>query len=391
MNIKKRTHKQNYVQLNKSDIPLLFKIKGDKVYLENSWARPIKVDFPLILNENIAKISAMILDGTLNKKLNGCSFSQKKDKAKVTEFSNIVKGTFGINGNFSIDNKSGTHIIGYTRKAFAYFLHQCLDIHKSDEEARIPYWIWISPKSVIIEYLRYAFAMEGSVSHYLKATEIKFHSVELSYLKDLKKLLKDKFNIDSKIFKYFIKGYGWKYYLHFSDKNNIKCFSNIGFALESHQKRLRGLISYFKNKAWEITLVSILNMPKKIFILPDVNMVFPYLCRRAIHDRLSKLLQKGYLQKEKYGFSLTKEGRRTALSLKDKVKITKLRTNPKENEEKVIQFLNIKKESYRNEIARELKINPITVRDTIRRLVKKDKVKAIGTDKFQRRFYKLNK
>lgn len=380
-----------YIQIKKENIPDTFEIKNKSIGLKNSHSSTFKISLPLNLDEDIAKISAMILDGSISKTLSAFSFCQKKDTTKVEEFSKIIKMKFGIKGNFSIENKSGAHCINYSKKALTTFLHKCLDIHKSDEEARIPYWIWISPRSVIIEYLRYAFAMEGSVSHYLKSTEIKFHSVELSYLNDLKKILKDKFNINSKIHKYFIKNYGFKYNLFFSDKNNIEKFYPIGFALESHQQRLKGLISYFKDKAREITLVGILNIPKKIFTLPEANTIFPYISRRAIHDRLSKLLQKGYLQKEKCGFSLTNEGHRIALSLKGKVKITELRTNPKKNEEAIAQFLNLKEKSYRNEIARELKINPITVRDTIRRLVKKDKVKVLGTDKFQRRFYKLNK
>lgn len=391
MSYQKISENKKDIQITREDLPEIFEIIDNQIYLKNSKAFPFKINFPLDLNEEIAKISAMILDGSLSKDLNGCMFSQKKDKGKVTEFFDIIQRLFDLNGVVSLREDTGTYVVDYHRKAFASFLYYCLGIHKSDEPAKIPIWVWKSPKSVIREYLRYAFAMEGSISHYLKATEIKFHSVDLPYLKDLKRLLKDKFEINSEIQKYHIKRYGWKYYLYFSSRNEINKFNQIGFALESHQRRLEEVISNFKNKAWEITLVNILKLNKKIFSLSDINKIFPYLCKRAIHHRLTYLVEIGYSQKEKQGYSLTNRGLKIALSLKDKIKTTKLRTNPKENEEGVIQFLNLKGKSYRNEIARELKINPLTVCDTLKRLTKRGRIKFVGADKFQRKFYKIKK
>ena len=123
--------------------------------------------------------------------------------------------------------------------------------------------------------------MEGSINHYFKGSEIKFQSVDLGYLKDLKKLLKKKFDVKSYIQKYYIKDYGWKYYLSFSKKEEILKFKEIGFALESHQNRLNELINSYK--AWEITLVAILNLNKKLFTLFDVHKSFPFLCKNNVH------------------------------------------------------------------------------------------------------------
>ena len=53
-------------------------------------------------------------------------------------------------------------------------------------------------------------------------------------------------------------------------------------------------------------------------------------------------MKKGYLERlNNYSYSLTNKGQKIALSLKDKVKISKLRTNPKINEKKVPEFLEI--------------------------------------------------
>lgn len=283
-------------------------------------------------------------------------------------------------------------MINFCSKTLGVFFNKCLDIHKSDEGARIPYWIWKSPKSVIIEYLRYAFAMEGSVDCHLKGSEIKFHSVRLPHLIELSILLKDKFGINSSIQNYYIKDYGWKYYLYFSKKEEVIKFQEIGFALESHQKRLTEIINSFKNKAWEITLVSAFKLNKEGFIISDINKLFPYLLKHSVRYRLNDLVKKGLFRRDEYyNYFFTNEGYKTAMFLQNKVKEDKLRTNPRENEKKIFEFLQFKEKSYRNEIARELKINPLTVRDVLRRLIKKNKVKFTEEDKFQRRFYSLKK
>lgn len=332
----------------------------------------------------------MILDGSLSKNLSGVMFCQKKDKNKVKEFSDIMIKLFDVSPIFR-EEKNKTPVVTVGNKTLGFFLNKCLDIHKSDEDARIPSWIWNSPKSVIIEYLRYAFAMEGSISHHLKGSEIKFHSVCLPHLLELSILLKSKFDINSSIQKYYIKGYGWKYYLYFGKKEEIIKFQEIGFALESHQKRLIELINSFKNKAWEITLVSAFKLNKETFTIPDINKLFPYLLKHSIRYRLNDLVDKGFMQREKQNYFLTNKGYKTAISLQGRIKEDRLRTNPRENEEKILEFLQLKGKSYRNKISRELRISPLTIRDALKRLVKKNKIRFLGTDKFQRKFYSPNK
>lgn len=380
---------QNYVTISEKDVFLIFQIKEGKICLRDSKSSPIKIKFPLVLDEEIAKISAMLLDGSLNKNFYNVMFCQKKDKNKVEEFSKIIEGISGLKPRFIEFNNDAPGVV-FNSKVLGVFLNKFLSLHKSDETARIPTWIWNSPRSVIIEYLRYAFAMEGSIGQYLKGTEIKFHSVDLPYLEDLKKLLKEKFDIYSNIQKYYIDEYGWKYYLTISSQDGVIKFQEIGFALDSHQSRLNELILSFKNKAWEITLVKILNDHNyNTFTLKEACRIIPSLCKRAVHHRLSALVKLGYLQKEEVGYFLSDTGGKVAINIKDKVKFTELRTNPRENESKVFQFLLIKGEGYRNEIARELKITPNTIRDTLKRLLHQNKIQLTRIDKFQRKFYKI--
>ncbi len=378
-----------YIYLNKEEVTNYFTIEGNRLSLKDSIAKPIKINLPFKIDENVAKISAMLLDGSLNKNLSGVMFSQKKDKNKVTEFSKIVKEYFGLVGRFSIRSDTGTSIVTISSKTLSTFLHKSLGLSKSDEPTRIPLWVWNSPKSVVIEYLRYAYAMEGSINHPSKAAEIRFHSVSLPYIKDLKKLLFEKFKIDSKIQRYYIKDYGWKYFLYFCSRKNIIKFKDIGFALKSHQDRLEKVSSSFKNKSWEIMLVNILGLYKNIFTLNDMNKKFSYLCKRAVHWRLTNLVNMGYLRKEKDGYSITGAGYLLALCLLNRVRTTRLRTNPRKNEDAVLNFLNSNGKGYRNEIARKVGVHPATVRDTLLRLVKQQKIQLIVSDKFQRKFYSI--
>lgn len=384
----------NYLVIERKNVEEEFKCFEEKgnVYLKYGGARPIKAKFPIKLSEEMARISGMILDGSLNKDHYSVMFSQKKDPQKIKEFTQICYKNFGIRGKVR-RRKDGCFILVYSNKTLAKFFHSCLDIHKSDEPARIPKWIWKSPKKVTTTYLRYAFAMEGSVEDYRKGNEVKFHSCDLSYLKELQELLLIKFGIESKIQKYYIKSYGNKYYLRFSSKKNITKFLKIGFALKKHQKRLKDIVKNFKSKSWEVTLVKILNLKNKIFTAKEVNHLFDYLCKRAVHERLTILIKKRFISRKeegnKYLYSMTLNGLKKANSIKNDIRITKLRTNPQNNEKIVFNYLKENGISYRNKIARELKINVNTIRDTLKRLLKKGKIRLIKIDRFQRRLYSV--
>ena len=109
-------------------------------------ARPIYIKFPLKLDENLAKICAMLLDGSLDKNFMKVMFCQKKDKNKLIEANKIIKIYFGISSKSYIYRPD---IINFNNKTLSYFFHKYLEMHKCDYEANIPNWIKKSPQSII--------------------------------------------------------------------------------------------------------------------------------------------------------------------------------------------------------------------------------------------------
>lgn len=191
----------------------------------------------------------------------------------------------------------------------------------------------------------------------------------------MKKFILNNFNIDFTIFKYHIKGYGWKYFLEIRSIKEIRRFGEIGFALESHQKRLDTTIDNIKLKAWEITLKNILNINNKYFRIKDVNRLFFHLCKRAVHHRLSDLVKMNYLSIDKKGYFLTKKGIEKSKLLSN-VKNSKLRTNPRKNEDLIFKLINEKSIIWRNEISRTLSIHAVTVGDVLKRLSNQNRIKS---------------
>ena len=378
---------KEYLIIEKKSLPYIFEIRGNKVYLRNSPAKPININFPLVVDEEIAKVAGMLMDGSLDKNLKNCMFSQKKDVNKMKECYEIIKNKFNVKSVYYIAKKIGSHSVR-VQKVMACFFYHCLNMHKCDESARIPSWIWKSPINVIREYLRYAYAMEGSVTQSHKSPEIRFHSVDLPYLKELKVLLKEKFGIDSDILKYYIKNYGWKYYLYVITYKNIKLFyEKVGIALVPHTERLKKHVDNINPKAWEITLVRIMDLGFWPFRIKDLHLLFPQLCLRSIHQRIQDLCALGYLKKTSEGYYVTHLGLNKASDIYSSTKRTSLRTNPQENEKQILIFINNKGKTFKSKISRATSINDVTVRDVLRRLVKKEKIQLIEKDRFGRKFY----
>src|SRR3989344_6363920 len=88
-----------YLRIKKSDLSKdIFTIfnRGNKTILRVGKSKPLAIEFPLVLDEDLSKIPAMLLDGFLDKNLRYFMFFQKKDVKKINEFSDIIKNTFGI-------------------------------------------------------------------------------------------------------------------------------------------------------------------------------------------------------------------------------------------------------------------------------------------------------
>lgn len=367
------------------DIPNIFTIKklNDRYILSTGSAKPISINLPFQLDMEMARLCGMIPDGCLYKTLSSCSFSQKKDKNKVKEFGKIIESRFGKKPKFySVQN---VPCVNVSSKTLCSFLYHVIGMHKSDESTKIPHWIQNSPDIIVREYLRYAFAMEGSVGDPRKGKqEIRFHSVDRSYLEEISSILRSRFYINSDIFEYFIKNYGYKYYLAIYGQKNIRNFLEIGFALKSHQKRLEKLVELHKPRAWEITLVTIIKMKKNRFRAIDLEAKFNYLCKRAVHWRLKSLCDMGYLKFSNGVYSITRNGVEKGNNIKDGITIVKLRTVPKDNEDRILAYMQ-NKISCCSDISRALGIQEVTVRDVVKRLENKNLVRLSDIDKFQRK------
>lgn len=370
--------------IEEDDVPKLFSTEkcGRHISLTFGKARPIKMEMPLKLDIRLARVCGMMPDGSLSKYLSNVSFCQGKDRKKVVEFGEILKERFDVNPIYY--PKERYDVVSVNNKSLCAFLHFCLDIHKSDQSARIPNWIKNSSLDILKEYLRYAFAMEGSVSDPRKGgKEIKFHSCDKSFVIEIKDVLLTRFGIVSRIQEYSIKCYGEKYYLYISGKDNIIKFAEIGFALESHEKRLKEVVISYKPKAWEVTLI-VLSVFRREFTLKEVNLLFPYLLKSSMYMRLADLTGMGLLEKRDCMYTITDSGSRMLETL-DRFPV-RVRTNSKCNEKAVIGYLEYNR-AHINKISRDLGIHAKTVRDVLRRLERIQKVRLVGIDKFQRKTY----
>ena len=227
-----------YLTINRKNLEKHFNISkiNDKEftvripYGENS----IKIQVPFTLNENVATLAGLMPDGSLIKDLRRIYFTQKKDVSKIYLFRDLLFNIFSPSNKIFI--KKGNVEVYTNSKTLAHFFYYILDIKKSDEETRIPSWIFNSPISVKYAYLRAAFDMEAYMSKRLY--EIRFITVDKNYAYDLKKLL-ESVNITS-IVKTRIGGTHntIQYRISIYGKENIKEFAKIGFSILMHKERL---------------------------------------------------------------------------------------------------------------------------------------------------------
>lgn len=234
-----------YLTINRKKLEKYFTIskindREFKVRIPNG-ENSIKINIPFTLNEDVATLAGLMPDGSLIKDLRRIYFTQKKDVSKIYLFRDLLYTIFSPSNKIFI--KEGGAETYTNSKTLAHFFYHILDLRKSDEETRIPSWIFNSPISVKYSYLRAAYDMEAYMSKRLY--EIRFITVDENYAYDLKKLL-ESVNIASivktriggthKTIQYRISIYG---------KENIKEFGKIGFSIQMHKERLeRALAKY---------------------------------------------------------------------------------------------------------------------------------------------------
>ncbi|MEK6946538.1 MAG: LAGLIDADG family homing endonuclease [Nanoarchaeota archaeon] len=234
-----------YLKISKENLEEYFNVSNikDKEFKVRIpyGVNSIKINIPFTLNEDIATLAGLMPDGSLIKDLRRIYFTQKKDVSKIYLFRDLLCTIFSPSNKIFI--KEGGAETYTNSKTLANFFYHILDLRKSDEETRIPSWIFNSPVSVKYAYLRAAYDMEAYMSKRLY--EIRFITVDKNYAYDLKKLL-ESVNITS-IVKTRIGGTHktTQYRISIYGKENIKEFGKIGFSIRMHKERLeRALAKY---------------------------------------------------------------------------------------------------------------------------------------------------
>jgi intein/homing endonuclease len=220
-----------------------FNIKSKGEYAELRYRRGINrllIKLPFKLDEDIASLAGLMPDGSLIKDLMRVYFGQKKDLSKIYLFKNTLINKFGLKNKVFIRKGCGVMEAYTNSQTLARFLYHILNFSKSDEQMRIPSWVFESPESVKIAYLREAFAMEGTILKSLR--EIRFISKDKDFALDIQKLLSH-LDMTSTVNKR-IGGTPptTQYRLSIYRKDNFKKFKKIGFSLDFHKERFNKLL-----------------------------------------------------------------------------------------------------------------------------------------------------
>jgi hypothetical protein len=243
LNNQKNKESIGYKFVTKEKLDRHFEITNRKKYGELKYKEgrnSIFIKIPFKLDENIASLAGLMPDGSLIKDLMRVYFHQKKDIAKIYLFRDIIIKKFNLKNKVFIRERQGTFDAYTNSQTLARFFYHILGFSKSDEQMRIPRWIFGSPWSVKIAYLREAFAMEGTILKSLN--EIRFITKDKDFVLDIQKLLKN-LNITPTVNKR-IGGTPptIQYRLSIYGKDNFEKFKEIGFSYEFHKERFNKLL-----------------------------------------------------------------------------------------------------------------------------------------------------
>ncbi len=235
------------MMIDKKFLNKYFKIEETGDYLKLRYpkaANYIVISKNFELNEDVASLAGMMPDGSLIKDLRRVYFHQKKDITKIYLFKDLLIKLFRPNNTIFIRNGNGT-IDAYTNsRTLAMFLYKILDFSKSDEQMKIPCWIFASSNAVMQAYLTQAFDMEGTVLKSLH--EIRFITKDKRYANDLHRLLKmleirstvnERIGGTHKTLQYRISIYG---------KDNFIKFKEIGFSVPFNKDRFENLCRKYR-------------------------------------------------------------------------------------------------------------------------------------------------
>lgn len=361
------------------------KLRDRRVQLEVGRCRnSIIIDIPFVLNEKVAKLVGMMPDGSISKTLTSVMFSQKKEPAKINNFEKLLRELFGINHVRTWIDKTGTTILQAANKPLAIFMHDYLGVPTSAETYRVPKWVIKSPFTVVKAYVSEVFAMEGSVCDPTTGKkEARLHSCDFFFMKDMQNLLEKRLGISSSIFTYRIKNYGEKFYLRIGRRDDLLKLRDIGIALTTHQQRLERVCNSYKPETWKISLIAASRLPSH-FTSENLATLLR-ISKRATLQRIGELKARGLVDKNLSwppSHSLTKLGWKLTYKISPAVKIQPVRTNSRENEEKVKNALEAGLKT-KHDIARFAGITHTTVREVLMRMrvrkLRQYKISAISS------------
>ena len=230
---------EKYHQINLEELEIFNVKRKGEIYELSSFSCPnkIKIKVPFILDEDVATLAGMMPDASLIKDLRRVYFSQKKDFKKNLLFKNLITELFSPNNKIFIRKGNNCHDTYTNSTVICNFLHYVLDFSKSDQEMRAPKWLFDSPNSVKMAYLREAFAMEGTIFKSLK--EIRFITKDFDYAVDIKILLQS-VGITSFLKERIGGTYRTiQYRISIYRKENFQIFKEIGFTNPLHVERFK--------------------------------------------------------------------------------------------------------------------------------------------------------
>jgi len=238
---------KKYIRVPSKKIKKVFIVKRNKDYLTLRYQNAknsIKLKNPILLTEDFARIAGMMPDGSLIKDLMRIYFHQKKEPKKLKQFAYLIKKLFSPESVVLYKENETDKQVYINSQTLARFFYHILQIPKSDEQMRVPKWVFNSLVSVKQAYLKEAFAMEGTILKSLY--EIRFITKDKKFAHDIKILLST-LSIQSHITERMAgTPIGLQYRVSIYRKENFIEFKDIGFDTKLHKKRFKRLLRNYK-------------------------------------------------------------------------------------------------------------------------------------------------